>query len=45
MDLAAIMTDLRHRVEIGELDADVVNKLAERAEDYYRLALGDWANL
>lgn len=45
MDLAAIMTNLRHRVEIGELDADVMNKLAERAEDYYRLALGDWANL
>ncbi|PPD35664.1 MAG: phosphohydrolase [Methylomonas sp.] len=41
MDLAAIMNDLQHRVEIGELDAAVVSKLAEHAEDYYQLARGE----
>jgi HD-GYP domain-containing protein (c-di-GMP phosphodiesterase class II) len=41
MDLAAILDDLQHRVSIGELDAAVVNKLAEHAEDYYRLARGE----
>lgn len=41
MDLAAIMNDLQHRVSIGELDATVVNKLAEHADDYYQLARGE----
>lgn len=40
MSLQDILDDLQHRVSVGELDAAVVNKLAERAEDYYRLACG-----
>lgn len=40
MSLQDILDDLQHRVSIGELDATVVNKLAERAADYYQLACG-----
>lgn len=41
MALADILNDLRRRVSVGELDATVVDKLAEQAEAYYRLARGD----
>jgi HD-GYP domain-containing protein (c-di-GMP phosphodiesterase class II) len=40
MDLPDILADLQHRVSAGELDATVVNKLVERAADYYQLACG-----
>jgi HD-GYP domain-containing protein (c-di-GMP phosphodiesterase class II) len=40
MDLQYILDDLQHRVSLGELDATVVNKLVERAADYYHLACG-----
>lgn len=40
MDLQDILIDLQHRVSAGELDTAVVNKLAERAADYYLLACG-----
>lgn len=38
MSLDAILRDLRRRVEDGELDPRVVDKLAANAEVYYRLA-------
>lgn len=41
MDLQEILEDLRHRVGVGELDAEVVDKLAEHAGNYYRLATGN----
>lgn len=41
MDLQDILDDLQHRVSLGELDTKVVEKLAERAEVYYRLAHGE----
>lgn len=40
MDLQYILDDLQHRVSLGELDATVVDKLAEHAADYYHLACG-----
>ena len=40
MDLQDILDDLKHRVSLGELDAAVVNKLTDHAEDYYQLACG-----
>lgn len=41
MALQDILDDLRRRVSAGELDASVVDKLAEHADDYYALARGD----
>ncbi|MCQ8129037.1 HD-GYP domain-containing protein [Methylomonas rivi] len=41
MALHDILDDLRRRVSAGELDAGVVDKLAEHADDYYALARGD----
>lgn len=40
MQLNDILADLQRRVSAGELDAKVVNKLAERADQYYQLACG-----
>lgn len=40
MALPDILDDLRHRVSVGELDASVVDKLTEHADDYYALARG-----
>lgn len=41
MALQNILDDLRRRVSAGELDATVVDKLSEHADDYYQLARGD----
>ncbi|MCK9607646.1 MAG: HD domain-containing protein [Methylomonas sp.] len=41
MALDDILDDLRHRVKVGELDASVVDKLAEHADAYYQLACGN----
>lgn len=40
MNLQDILDNLQHRVSLGELDATVVNKLVERAADYYQMACG-----
>jgi putative nucleotidyltransferase with HDIG domain len=40
MSLESILNDLQSRVASGRLDAEVVAKLTENAELYYRLAVG-----
>ena len=39
MSLEYILNDLQSRVASGHLDAEVVAKLADNAECYYRLAV------